>query len=324
MVRRTVALIASVLVVSAANSVEETCDANDPDCDLADVSLAQLRLRAHTAKTNSSVATNQTFPNLFGDDGPPRNAECFAISLGQCDGGPPPSPGMPERGCERNQGCFRGRCACRNGCAGDDGGCYEQGNKLLLSKFSLRNAMRTNRYMYMKKLTTNNQINTVSNRWSWSKMGATKFRLYELPPGPQWGNRRRFLLISEEFPDWAVTTWPVQGKYQPFMMVARELSEAKSLAELAVVVCDMGSRGHHGQIAIGGTHDGRTIAGNRDGSSWTEAFSNPMAGAHSGGSTVWANMNAPSSYVYGTQGDAGPAARWIVDAQWPRGALPEC
>lgn len=345
MVRRTVALLASVLVVSAANSVEETCDGYE--CDATDMSLAQLRLRMHSKKTNASVTTNQTSSVWAWRHGPPRNADCFAISVGQCGGngpnnngnnGAPGGYGGNNRGqrnggnggCSRNnQGCWEGHCACQNGCAGDNGQCFEQGNNLLLRRFELRSATRSNRRMYMKKLTTNNQINTVSSTWGWSKWGATEFRLYELPPGQQWGGRRRFLLVSEQWPDWAVTTWPVEGKYQPFMFIAREMSQAKSLAELAVVVCDMGSRGFPGQIVIGGTDDGRTIAGNNNGV-WTVQN---MLGGNNGhvmnnggnmGGTVWANMAAPSKYVYGMQGDPGNAGRWIVNADLPQGMLPPC
>merc|ERR1740139_656506 len=111
---------------------------------------------------------------------------------------------------------------------------------------------------------------------------------------------KRYLLVSNQYPEWALTTWPsAPGAYQPFMFIATEMSMAKSLAELAVVVCDLSSHGFEGEWAIGGTTDGKHVAGSR-----------PVI--------VWANLNAQSKYLYGNDQDTlstlGAGARWKASA----------
>jgi len=169
------------------------------------------------------------------------------------------------------------------------------GNEKILHKFLLKN-VKNNRKMYVRAVSGNNQIRTTSDWGGWSKLGRTDLNLYELPgsSGPQ----KRYLLISEMYPDWAITTSSTElGALQPFRFIAREMSKAKSLAELVVYVCDTTSLGFPGELAIGGSIDSKSLAGNKP-------------------TVAWANLNSHSDYVYGNDqnnlGFLGAGARWKV------------
>jgi hypothetical protein len=300
---RVAGVITGALVISSVASVEETCNADLGECGDADVSLAQLRIRK-TSKTNATtdVTANATRPIW---DRTPYSVEggCIAMQIQKCNG---------VGRCGSAATCGNDdRCICNSGCAGADGRCHQMGNERVMHNFVIQNVGKE-RKMYIQAWNGNNQIRTASDWSSWSKLGRTNFNLYALPGSS--GNQKRYVMTSEMFPQWAFTTWPTEnGAYQGHRFVARKMKDAKSLAEIAVMVCDMSSMGFPGELAIGGTINGERLAGNKP-------------------TVAWANLNSPSEYVYGndvnTLSDLGAGARWKVTA-WsgtkPQpGEFPEC
>merc|ERR1740139_810174 len=175
------------------------------------------------ATTNVTAnMTNHLDPTPYTMDG-----GCIACMVNRCGNG---------LLCPMGSNCDGDSCICTSGCAGVNSKCHQTGNEMIMKKFILKN-VKKERKMYVKLFTENNQIRTTSDYAAWSKLGRTDFNLYLLP-GDSY-SQKRFLLVSNFFPEWAITTWPSkQGSLQPFMFVARKMSEAKSLGELAVVVCD--------------------------------------------------------------------------------------
>lgn len=298
---RVVALITGALVFKSYASVEDTCNADLGECDDVDVSLAQLRLRT-TAKTDATHASESRANLPFSDTSYSMDGECIAAQATTCGNGPR---------CPSDSTCNGEMCICNSGCAGVNSQCYQSGNQKILAKFTLENPKKS-RKLFVKMFSTNNQIMTTPSMLAWSKVGATDFDLYALPGSI--GNQKRYLLVSNMYPDYAITTWPSdQGAYQPFRFIARKMQDAKSLAELAVVICDLSSQGKEGQWAIGGTIDGKRIAGNTP-------------------TIAWANMNAPSEYLYGNDQDtlshmdgfaAWKASAWGGSFPQP-GEIPAC
>merc|ERR1712232_1256237 len=99
------------------------------------------------------------------------SAKCFGYTGGTC----------VSEGCspERKAECVSGKCICP-GCAGADGACHAETNKLLASGFYLKNAKYPNYKMYFQRFSAFGQMKT-TKMWSSLNSEQDKFDLYEVP-----------------------------------------------------------------------------------------------------------------------------------------------
>jgi len=218
------------------------------------------------------------------------NAKCFGYTGGSC---------VTEHCAPyRHAQCHVGKCICKSGCAGADGKCYQQHNRLVAKGVLLRNAKYHHYKMYFQRMSTFGQMKTTSAS-SWMNMDQDKFDIYEVP-GSQFGHKEYFL-ASSKWSDYVLGMKATTGTaISPFGTYAVNLNKKGGVLDtwgptnIMLRVCETAT----GALQIGAK----------------------MADAN----TIWAYVHHGSWYVYGSVSTPGWGGEWKVEPAVPKGTFPSC
>ncbi|CAK0808295.1 unnamed protein product [Prorocentrum cordatum] len=232
------------------------------------------------ATSESHGSSNTTAPGV--SSGP----TCYGYTGGSCS--------VQACTAARNAKCSGGYCTCDAGCSSANGTCYMEKNKVIAQSFTLSNAKWPNYYMYMKTVSTFDQMR-VSD--SWFGVGGDKFSLYQLPGAYE--GQPTFFLGSSKWESSVVAIAGTTGTaVHPYAAYAKSLEKKTGVDKLAVAVCARAN----GTIMIGGL-------GN---SSITKK-------------PVWAYIQHGTWLVYGySTGDPGQGGYWIPKPAFPANSVPAC
>eukprot|EP00928_Gymnodinium_smaydae_P053652 TRINITY_DN37593_c0_g1_i1.p1 TRINITY_DN37593_c0_g1~~TRINITY_DN37593_c0_g1_i1.p1 ORF type:complete len:351 (-),score=47.03 TRINITY_DN37593_c0_g1_i1:64-1044(-) len=124
--------------------------------------------------------------------------KCWSFTGGTCN----------VYGCnaERNATCVRpglvfAYCDCPDGCAGPDGACHNEDNKLVTGEFTLTNVKWSDQHLYVPSFVLYNQLRTSAKGEDTEQY---KFQLYRVP-GKSPDGLQRYMLASESNPDYVVS-----------------------------------------------------------------------------------------------------------------------
>jgi len=199
---------------------------------------------------------------------------------------------------DSNSVCQRGKCMCRAGCAGTDGKCYAEENKLIATRFDLRNARWPEHHLYVKDMSLYQQMGLTDHPGA-----EAKFSLYSMP-SKEGGNG--YILASDKLANnetvaMVTATHGLILRLEPQALFAESLHEAdlKGLGpkDISLTVCSLRSETRPGTVMIGGGNPMAWVLGKK--TSWE----------------VFAHENAH---------DLDDSSHWLTDPPIPESALEAC
>lgn len=241
----------------------------------------------------AAPARNASFVDL---DSPTYDVKCFAYTGGTC---------VTEAcNAERKAECVSGKCVC-SGCAGADGTCHDDTNKLVASGFYLKNAKYDQYKMYFQRVSTFGQLST-TKMWSSLNFDQDKFSIYELP-GKGEDGKPEYFLGSYKWSDYVVGFKATTGTaFSPFAAYAVDLNKKGKLlsiwgpSNIMLNVCRVNKASYQGGLQIG-------------------------AKISATGGNIWAYVHGGSWFVYGSLSSPGEGGIWYPDPPLPATAqIPEC
>mmetsp|Transcript_95648 Transcript_95648/g.241061 ORF Transcript_95648/g.241061 Transcript_95648/m.241061 type:complete len:340 (-) Transcript_95648:169-1188(-) len=218
------------------------------------------------------------------------SAKCFSYTGGSC---------ISEHCAPyRHAQCHLGKCICQDGCAGADGKCYSQQNRLVAKGVLLRNGKYKHYKMYFQRMSTFGQMKT-TRASSWMNMAQDKFDIYEVP-GSDSGHKEYFL-ASSKWSDYVLGMKATTGTaLSPFAAYAVNLDKKGGVLDtwgptnIMLRVCETAT----GMVQVGAK----------------------MADAN----TIWAYVHHGSWYVYGSVSTPGWGGEWTLEPAVAKGTFPLC
>lgn len=305
---------------------DDECDAAGGEAGCA-LSAAQLRARALQAGEKQQhegdlEGNSSTWPFSSSSAATKWHAKCFGnIGAAAC-ADPAAPPGA-------------GKCACPNGCMGADGSCYTNvTNKLVASKFTIKNAKWPDYKMYVQRMSVFNQMKTTSFSSGYN-MGQDKFSLYQLPG--KFNGETMFFLGSDKWPDYVFALDSTGGTavslWGGYAVSLTEKHEPWSLKDVMLRVCSARKTGHPDAIMIGSSvpSGGSTVWAYIHSGSWLvygywypERLLESKAAGYipgMGGSSSASKPTTPAPTIASVPGEGG---YWIPEPPLPRGLLKDC
>jgi len=259
-----------------------------------EASYTKEELMALMALSRSEQHQHTNGTDEWGNSGPTQSfsytKQCYSFTGGVCT----------SRICDYNRlsQCVSGKCVCPGGCAGADGRCYNAGNTLVASGFTMKNVKWPNYRMYFKRVSAFNQMGT-SSMPSFSFMGSDRFDLYRVPG--LFKGRALYFLASHKWPEYVLAIRATVGTaFSPFGTYTVKLKDSSAPwkpEDIMLRVCSMVSYGKPNEIRFGSAGATHTI--------W--------AYVHSGDWDVWGAMTSP-----------GTGGKWIADPPIPAGSISPC
>jgi len=218
------------------------------------------------------------------------SAKCFSYTGGSC---------VTEHCAPyRHADCYSGKCVCKQGCAGADGKCHSQHNRLVAKGVLLRNAKYSHYKMYFQRVSTFGQMKT-TRASSWMNMQQDKFDIYEAP-GSDSGHKEYFL-ASGKWPDYVVGMKATTGTaMSPFAAYAVNLHkkggvfDAWGPSNIMLRICETAS----GMLQVGAKMSDTKM--------------------------IWAYVHHGSWYVYGSLSSPGWGGEWKPEPALSAGTFPRC